>query len=190
VRLYETTFIVNSQADDASLDRQVKAISDLISNNGGRIISEDRIGTRRLAYQIKGLSQGYYTSIIFEGATTLLPILDRHYRLEEPYIRYLTILYEGDVAVVKEEAETTAEKPEEKQVIAEVAGVEEKPEEALEQPAEAPVVDAAEEPVVTETASPIENLVGAPEEEEAEKGEVEPPPQEPDVTRFDDDDEL
>ncbi|MFH1299837.1 MAG: 30S ribosomal protein S6, partial [Planctomycetota bacterium] len=62
MNLYETTFIVNPQSDDASLDRQVKSITDLITANGGKILKEDRMGTRRLAYEIQGLTQGYYTN--------------------------------------------------------------------------------------------------------------------------------
>jgi hypothetical protein len=49
-----------------------------------------------MMFPVAGLVQGYYASIIFEGPTTLLPELDRWYKLEEPYLRYLTILYEGD----------------------------------------------------------------------------------------------
>jgi small subunit ribosomal protein S6 len=95
LRRYETTFIVNPQADDAAIDRQVNSVVDLIKNNGGQILYENRMGTRRMAYPIAGLVQGYYASLIFESETGILPQLERHYQLEEPYIRYLTIRYEG-----------------------------------------------------------------------------------------------
>jgi small subunit ribosomal protein S6 len=96
VRIYETAFIVNPQSDDATIDRQVTAVTDLIKNNGGEIVREERIGTRRLAYEIAGLTQGYYASILFNSEPGVLPLLDRHYKLEEPYVRYLTIRFEGD----------------------------------------------------------------------------------------------
>lgn len=96
MRLYETTFIVNPQTDDASIDRQVQTVTELITNHGGKIVREDRMGTRRMMFPIEGLVQGYYASIIFEGTTSLLPELDRLYKIEEAYLRYLTILYEGD----------------------------------------------------------------------------------------------
>ena len=97
MRIYETTFIVNPQADDAAIDRQVTAVLDLVKKNGGEIVHEDRMGTRRLAYPIEGLTQGYYASIIFNASIDVLPLLERHYKLEEPYVRYLTIRYEGDI---------------------------------------------------------------------------------------------
>ncbi|MFZ5980048.1 MAG: 30S ribosomal protein S6 [Candidatus Zixiibacteriota bacterium] len=102
MRIYETTFIVNPQADDNTIDSKVKAVTNLISNNGGKIIHENRIGTRRLAYTIQRLTQGYYTSLIFESESPVLPQLERHFKLDEAYIRYLTVLYEGDINKLKE----------------------------------------------------------------------------------------
>jgi ribosomal protein S6 len=97
MRLYETTFLINPQTDDVALDRQVKDVIDIITTNGGKLIHEDRMGTRRLAYPIQGLNQAYYTSLLFESEVGALPPLDRHYRLGEAYLRSLTILFEGDV---------------------------------------------------------------------------------------------
>lgn len=97
MQTYETTFIVNPQAEDAAIDSQVSAVVNLIKENGGEIHREDRIGSRRLAYAINNLTQGYYASIIFDGPTTVLPVLERHYKLEEAYIRHLTIKFEGSL---------------------------------------------------------------------------------------------
>ena len=97
MRRYETTFIVNPQADDATIDRQVTAIVDIIKADGGEILRENRIGTRRMQFPIAGLTQGFYTSLIFDSEAGVLPKLDRYYKLEEPYIRYLTIRYDGPI---------------------------------------------------------------------------------------------
>lgn len=95
MRRYETTFIVNPQADDAAIDRQVTAIVDIIKADGGEILKENRIGTRRLAFPIAKLTQGYYTSIIYDSEAGVLPKLERYFKLEEPYIRFLTIRFDG-----------------------------------------------------------------------------------------------
>lgn len=96
MKLYETCFIVNPQNDEATIERHVKSVMDLITSRGGKIVYEDRLGTRRMTYAIEGMTQGYYASLIFEGPTTLNSELERHYHLEDAYIRYLTILYDGD----------------------------------------------------------------------------------------------
>jgi small subunit ribosomal protein S6 len=119
MRVYETTFILSPQADDAAFDRQIKAVSELITRYKGKVLEEDRWGIRRLAYAIRKFTQGYYTRIVFKGNNTLLRELDRFYRLEEPYIRDLTVSFEGKLeeketdeqpktppAVVKEKSET------------------------------------------------------------------------------------
>ncbi len=95
--LYETTFIVNPQTDDATIDRHVKAVTDIITEAGGKIVYENRMGTRRLAYAINKLTQGYYANFIFEAPKTVVSQLDHHMRLDEAYMRHLTIVFEGPV---------------------------------------------------------------------------------------------
>jgi len=97
VRIYETTFIVNPQSDDSVIESKVKAITDLITARGGKIVHENRIGTRRLAYTIRHLTQGYYTSLIFEAEPPIIPEIERVYKLDEAYLRFLTIAFEGDL---------------------------------------------------------------------------------------------
>lgn len=108
---YETTFIINPQADDATIDRQVKAVSDLITQSGGKIIMENRMGTRKLAYLIGDLAQGYYANLVFETVVETLIPLDKHFRLNEEYVRNLTVRYERDPYVElekKKERESSA----------------------------------------------------------------------------------
>jgi len=95
MRVYETTFILSPQADDASFDRQIRSVTGLIEKYNGTVLKEDRWGIRRLAYPIKKFTQGFYTRLVFEATNNLLGDLDRFYRLEEAYIRYLTVSYEG-----------------------------------------------------------------------------------------------
>lgn len=111
-RIYETTFIVNPQTDNASIEQSVRAVGDLITGNGGKIIKQDHMGTRRLAYEIEGLTQGYYATFIFESEPTVLPILERHFKLEDPYIRYLLIKFDGDPKWLEDEPQEAIEKPE------------------------------------------------------------------------------
>lgn len=97
MRLYETTFILGPQADEATFDRQINAVSDVIKRYNGKVFDEDRIGIRRLAYPIRKYTQGYYARLIFTGDNSVLSELDRFYRLEEAYIRYLTVVFEGNL---------------------------------------------------------------------------------------------
>lgn len=95
MRIYESTFILSPQADDVAFDRQIRAVTDLIHRYEGKVLQADRWGIRRLAYPIKKFTQGYYARVIFEANQTVLNELERLYRIEEPYIRYLTVRFEG-----------------------------------------------------------------------------------------------
>ena len=146
MRIYETTFILSPQADDAAFDRQIKSVSELITRNKGKVLEEDRWGIRRLAYPIKKFTQGYYTRLVFEGTNDLLSEMDRFFHIEEPYIRYLTVQYEGsldfgDQAPEKETSAPAAVTPPKAEPVVETAPVEpaSAPEEApekKEEPAE------------------------------------------------------
>ncbi|MEA2030352.1 MAG: 30S ribosomal protein S6 [candidate division Zixibacteria bacterium] len=97
MRVYETTFLINPQTDDSTIDKHVVSVSDIITGGGGKILHENRIGTRRLAYEIKKLTQGYYTSFVYEGTPKILSRLDHHFKFGEEYLRHLTILFEGNL---------------------------------------------------------------------------------------------
>lgn len=102
MQVYETTFIVNPQLDDSAIDQKVNAVLDLIKNHGGKIVHTDHMGTRRLAYEIRGLNQGYYGSFIYEAQREFPATLERYFKLEETYLRNLTVCYEGDLEKLKE----------------------------------------------------------------------------------------
>ena len=116
MRIYETTFIVNPQSDDSTIESKVRAVTDLIAKNGGKIINENRIGTRRMAYAINRLTQGYYTSLIFKAEPVILPKLERMYKLDEAFLRYLTIIYEGNIKELEPAEKAPAEETVKKEV--------------------------------------------------------------------------
>ena len=91
MRAYETTFIINPQTDDTTIEKHVTDVSSIIDSVKGKILHQANLGTRRLAYDINGLTQGYYASFIYEAPTSILPILDKHFKQNEMYLRNLTI---------------------------------------------------------------------------------------------------
>ncbi len=177
MRRYETTFIVNPQADDAAIDRQVGAITELIKNQGGEILYENRIGTRRLAYPIAGLVQGFYANIIFNAETSVLDRLERLYKLEEPYLRHLTIRYEGEVPSHDAVAPAGSEQIQRgrskrsdsppKPIRSTSVDKTPKPGPAPVEPAEKPAVEPAEKPAVEPAAEPAEKPAVEPAAEPA-----------------------
>ena len=91
MRTYETVVVIDSLLKNEEIDEIVNKIERVIRNNGGNIVSIDRWGKKRLAFEIKRRQYGYYVEIIFEAPMNVILILEREYGLEENILRYLSI---------------------------------------------------------------------------------------------------
>lgn len=92
--VYDSTFILSPQLEESGIDARIKSAIDVIVKNGGKLISENRMGMRRLAYDIQKMSQGYYVSLVFEGTGQTINELERQFRLDEGCVRFLTCHYQ------------------------------------------------------------------------------------------------
>jgi small subunit ribosomal protein S6 len=132
--IYETIFILDSLMQTKEIDAAIERFSEILKSNGCKIRKEERMGKRRLAYEIQKKQYGYYGSIEFEGEGDVVSELENEYNFNDKVLRYLTYRYDKSklkmMAKAKEEAPAAEEKAE-------------KP--AAEQVAE-PVVEKAEEP--------------------------------------------
>jgi small subunit ribosomal protein S6 len=100
--LYDSTFILNPQMEESNFDTQIKEAVELVARYGGKMVNENRFGMRRLAYEINHLTQGYYVSLVYEGDGNVVKELERHFRLSESCIRFLTTLYQQPEGKVEE----------------------------------------------------------------------------------------
>lgn len=125
--LYDCTFILNPQLEETGLEGYIKDARDLVERHGGKVMAEKRMGMRRLAYEIQKLTQGYYVSLVFDGNGSTVHELERHFRLDENCLRFLTCLATKKVVDQVMEAKS---KPAETIKPAEEKPVETKPEEA------------------------------------------------------------
>ena len=60
MRPYETLLLVDPRRTDQEIDECVKTFSSLVTERGGEMSNIERWGRRRLAYEIEGLTEGYY----------------------------------------------------------------------------------------------------------------------------------
>ena len=49
---YESMFIVEPQVEEESFEAIVSKFENLVNTNGGEVVKTDRLGKRRLAYEI------------------------------------------------------------------------------------------------------------------------------------------
>jgi small subunit ribosomal protein S6 len=101
LRIYETVFILDPTLDEHTIQKEIKKVEDLITNQKGRIIKTEKWGTRRLTYPIRKKLQGHYTLIYFEGDGNIPTELERAYKLNESCLRYLTVVSEEKIEVAE-----------------------------------------------------------------------------------------
>ena len=87
---YESVIIVNPNLDEAAL----KAVEDKftgIINENGKVEKVDRMGKRRLAYEIKKQKEGYYMVFEFESKPEAIAELERNYRITDDIMKYIIV---------------------------------------------------------------------------------------------------
>jgi small subunit ribosomal protein S6 len=112
LRNYETVFIMDpSLGDDAAAAEIAKARS-AVESASGEILSVQKWGKRKLAYEIMKRREGIYAVIKFSGDGAAVSELERNFRLSEPVIRFMTVVDNSpssEVGAEEAEAKSTDE---------------------------------------------------------------------------------
>jgi len=90
-RLYETSYIINGNFDDAQVEAIIVKAQELITKNGGEIVTHVRWGRKRFAYPIRHKNNGFYVNIEFNAYPSFIKEFERFFHLEENIVRHLTI---------------------------------------------------------------------------------------------------
>jgi len=91
--MYETIFILDSLLTQEEIDKTIDRVKEIIEGNNGKVLTIDKWGKRRLAYEIEKKQYGYYVSIEFEAEGNLPQVLQTEYNFADKVIRYLTYRY-------------------------------------------------------------------------------------------------
>ena len=87
---YESVIIVNPNVDEAGLKALEEKFTGLINENG-KVESIDKMGKRKLAYEIKKQQEGIYEVINFESKPEAIAELERIYRITDDVLKFITI---------------------------------------------------------------------------------------------------
>ena len=89
MKAYEIIFILKPELDEEATAGAVEKFTALISNNGGEVVSVDKWGKRRLAYEIDDRREGFYTLVNFNGEAATVKELERVLKITDEVLRYL-----------------------------------------------------------------------------------------------------
>jgi len=89
--LYESTFVVRQDVSRSDVNKLVDDFSNIITQNGGKIVKHEYWGLRNLAYKIKKNRKGHYVMLGIDAPYDAVKELERNLGLNEDVIRTLTV---------------------------------------------------------------------------------------------------
>jgi small subunit ribosomal protein S6 len=109
---YELVVVLSAEKKDLK-----KKVDSLIESNGFKVVEQEELGVKTLAYKINGEETGSYHKLILEGEGSGVKKLEFELNLEEGVLRYLIIALtpklekvRAEMAVVRSEIQAKAKK--------------------------------------------------------------------------------
>ena len=90
-RLYEVMFIVRPDVEDEEADKLIEGFGNTIKTGGGVLKSAEKLGRRKLAYQVRKFNDGNYILLTVEADGAVVLELERRLRVTEQVIKFITV---------------------------------------------------------------------------------------------------
>ena len=87
---YESIIIINPSLEEQGMKEIIKKFEDRI-NSEGKIESVEEMGKRKLAYEIKKNSEGFYVLYNFEAKPEFIAELERVYRITDGILKFIVV---------------------------------------------------------------------------------------------------
>ena len=121
---YETLYITAPNLAEDDERATVDHMTGIVTNGGGTLLANDRMGRRRLAYPIQKFDDGVYVRLLYDSESAVPIELERRGRLSDKVLRTLTVKLERDWAAhAKQQAIDDARRREEAAVAEAAAAV-------------------------------------------------------------------
>jgi small subunit ribosomal protein S6 len=91
MRIYELMFILRPDMPEEDQDKLMSNLESQVQTAGGTVKSVERMGKRRLAYQVRNFQDGIYVLLTLEGEGGMVKEIERRLRVNEPVIKFLTV---------------------------------------------------------------------------------------------------
>src|SRR6185295_15657260 len=96
MRNYEIMFIVNPNATDEEVDKINSQLENIITSGGGKIGKIEKMGKRRLAYEVDKQREGHYVLFEIEANGDIIKECERRLRVMDAVIKYITVRTDED----------------------------------------------------------------------------------------------
>ncbi len=107
-RRYETIFITPADIPDEELQALIDRYCAIITSRRGIPVKIEKWGKRKLAYEIKKHTRGFYVLVDFAGQTDIVNELERNFKIDDKVLKYLTVKKDETVDLKSLEGELSA----------------------------------------------------------------------------------
>ncbi len=90
MKTYEMLYVLDNAVSDEGKEAHVKKFEDIVTSSGGKVITTDKWGAKKLAYPINYKTDGYYVLMTFEAEGSVVKELDRVAGLSTEVLRVVT----------------------------------------------------------------------------------------------------
>ena len=96
MRNYECMFILKPDVEEEAVQQVIDRYSSIVTDGQGEMVSIDKWGKRRLAYEIKDLLEGNYVLMNFKSEPAVVNELDRVMKISDDMLRFMIINQDSD----------------------------------------------------------------------------------------------
>ena len=90
-RVYEVMFIVRPDIMEEDVDKLIATLQGNATQAGATVKNTEKMGKRRLAYDVKKFQEGLYVLMTLEGDGKAIHELERRLRVTEQVIKFITV---------------------------------------------------------------------------------------------------
>jgi small subunit ribosomal protein S6 len=91
MRNYEIMFIVNPNTTEDDIEKINSQLEHVISSGGGEVQKIEKMGKRRLAYEINRLREGFYVLFVIGANGEIVRECERRLRVMDAVVKYITV---------------------------------------------------------------------------------------------------
>ncbi len=88
---YELMYIIPSQSTDEEKEALIAQVNGMIEKDGGKIESVERVGNKKLAYEIQKMREGFYVLVNFSADAKLPNRLGSLLSITNNILRYIIV---------------------------------------------------------------------------------------------------
>ena len=89
MKKYELLTVFKPSLDSEELDKAVEKITEEIKSSKGSVVSVDKMGRKKLAYDVQGYRDGYFTNLIISLPAEAIVEFKRNLKLNDNVLRFM-----------------------------------------------------------------------------------------------------